>query len=460
MRGQRQDGLRERRVVVAVLVPAVADQDEVADPAGRRRRAGRRSGGPARPRRWRSRSGRRRSFKQLADVAEPRVVADQVAPALATCRRACRSRAARASWRRPGSSARSRGSAARRIAGRAVCVFRARLGRGDGDGQRVPEDLQVRPQPEATRGAGPEDAVEVDEDRLVLARGEAQVGPRDGPLAVGRRRPPATSPRGGSCLPWPMATLIELSVGWIQPLGDEPTAAGRAARRRRARPRPSGRASRPGTGRGRRCRDTGRRGRATGLGHVAPVIVARVGDRHAAARSRGRPSVGGSRANRSSTKTSVPVGWSTTISDDVVPVVRLPQLGGDPHVVVPVPRRRAGRRGSSPSPRSAPTPAVSWALIRRPSGDRQMKSVTNRTAVPSKANRNGHEPLSRCSATIVLVGRGVELAPASVPLGQTIRATSASGGRPGRSGRSARRSPASGRAGRPGPRPRRRCRTS
>ena len=61
--------------------------------------------------------------------------------------------------------------------------------------------------------------------------------------------------------------------------------------------------------------------------------------------------------------------------------------------------------------------------MRRPSGDLQMKSVTNRTAVPSKANRNGQEPLSRCSATSSWSALASNSA-CTVPLGQTIRATS------------------------------------
>ena len=54
---------------------------------------------------------------------------------------------------------------------------------------------------------------------------------------------------------------------------------------------------------------------ADDLGHVAARVVAGARRRGGAGRSGGQPGGGGSRANRSSTKTSVPVGWSTTISE-------------------------------------------------------------------------------------------------------------------------------------------------
>ena len=115
-------------------------------------------------------------------------------------------------WRRAGDAFRSRGSSGelafglghQRVAaepqlgrlGGEPLGLECRLGARLGDGERIPEDLQVRPQPEPARGSLAEDAVKVDEDRLVLAGREAQVRPRatvQPPSAAGTSR---TSPCG------------------------------------------------------------------------------------------------------------------------------------------------------------------------------------------------------------------------------------------------------------------------
>ena len=78
--------------------------------------------------------------------------------------------------------------------------------------------------------------------------------------------------------------------------------------------------------------------------------------------------------------------------------------------------------------------------MRRPSGERQIRSVTNAISRPFQANSHGHEPLRRWLAATVVVGR-----PARTPTGGCRSARRC--GRPrrasprrGRSGRSARRS--------------------
>ena len=84
----------------------------------------------------------------------------------------------------------------------------------------------------------------------------------------------------------------------------------------------------------------------------------------------------------------------------VVEEVRLPQLRGDAHVVARRRAARAGRRAIRTQSSVCVTPAVSCALMRRPSGDRHRKSVTKPMRWPSYANTHGHDPFSRCSATI------------------------------------------------------------
>ena len=66
--------------------------------------------------------------------------------------------------------------------------------------------------------------------------------------------------------------------------------------------------------------------------------------------------------------------------------------------------------------------------MRRPSGDRHRKSVTNAMRLPSHANTHGHDPFSRCSATIASSTPPRNSACAT-PFGQTMRATSIDGAR-------------------------------
>ena len=89
--------------------------------------------------------------------------------------------------------------------------------------------------------------------------------------------------------------------------------------------------------------------------------------------------------------------------------MRLPQLRGHAQVV------GARRAATSWSPRIftqssvMSTSAVCCALMRRPSGERQMRSVTKAISRPFQANSHGHEPLSRWVAATVVSGRRVEL---------------------------------------------------
>ena len=62
--------------------------------------------------------------------------------------------------------------------------------------------------------------------------------------------------------------------------------------------------------------------------------------------------------------------------------------------------------------------------MRRPSGDRHSRSVTNAISRPFHANSHGHEPLRRWFALIVW-SAGVSNSAWRTPLGQVMRATSA-----------------------------------
>ena len=114
-------------------------------------------------------------------------------------------------------------------------------------------------------------------------------------------------------------------------------------------------------------------------------------------------------ANRSSTNTSVPAGWST------YPNARRSKKWVSQSSAV-TRRSYAPSRATSWSPRSFTQSSVAWisavacALMRRPSGDRQMKSVTKPISRPFQANSQGHDPLSRWPAAIgILAFAWVEL---------------------------------------------------
>ena len=62
--------------------------------------------------------------------------------------------------------------------------------------------------------------------------------------------------------------------------------------------------------------------------------------------------------------------------------------------------------------------------MRRPSGERQIRSVTNAISRPFQANSHGHDPLRRWLAAIVVFA-GRSNSDCSTPFGQTMRTTSA-----------------------------------
>ena len=180
---QRQHGLREGRVVVAVLDPAIALDDEIAHPAcGRRRLLGK----------------VQRHFvagihddvavidlgNKLANIAVACVVADQVAPVLlgsfnlVVVRDFRRARAHRhvhygiAAIVQIGDC---------RIQSR---FLQRRVRRALRPVDGVPVNFQIRAQPHPARRSGAEDIGQIEQDRLLAARGKAQVVLRRDPAAA------------------------------------------------------------------------------------------------------------------------------------------------------------------------------------------------------------------------------------------------------------------------------------
>ena len=95
------------------------------------------------------------------------------------------------------------------------------------------------------------------------------------------------------------------------------------------------------------------------------------------------PSFAGGITNRSSTKISVPAGWSTVIERQMIVVVDLPQLRRDAQVVVAVARRRVGRRPILYHSSVAAIFAEPSVLMRKPIAEPQgTASFTNAICLP------------------------------------------------------------------------------
>ena len=180
---QRQHGLREGRVEVAILDPAVADNDKIAHPSGRRRRL----------------LGKTQRHlvagihdhvaivnlrQQLAHIAVARVVTDQIAPALLGAHNLIVVRHFRRARTWPGSrSPNSRDSADRRPRDPASAFSPARrIALRPLDA--VPINFQIRPQAHAARRSRPKNIRQIEEDRFLASRRKTEVRLRRDPSAV------------------------------------------------------------------------------------------------------------------------------------------------------------------------------------------------------------------------------------------------------------------------------------
>ena len=181
--GQRQHGLGKCGIVVAVLDPAVALDDEIAHPARRRRRL--------------LGEAQRHlvagvhddvavvdGFEQFAHVAVARVVADQVAPVLL----GALDPVVVGHFR----SARAHGhvhdgiSAIVQVGHRRIesHLFQWRIGHTLRPLDRVPINFQVRAQAHAARRSGTKDVGQIEQNRFLAARGKTEIVLRRDPAAV------------------------------------------------------------------------------------------------------------------------------------------------------------------------------------------------------------------------------------------------------------------------------------
>ena len=151
--------------------------------------------------------------QELPHVAEPRVVADQIAPARRTLAISLVDRNLR----------RSRGKVGLREP--AIPQLRARRLQCGSSGSAVAR-AHRRPPPASpsrsrdwcaaaagARARRPARTGQVDQDRLVLAGREAEVRRHDDPAARPILRLEREAAAAGRCCPWPIATLMLLSVG-------------------------------------------------------------------------------------------------------------------------------------------------------------------------------------------------------------------------------------------------------
>ena len=185
VRRQRKHRLGEGRVVVAVLHPPIADQHEIPGPTTWRRRRSR-EGQPEFVAGIHDHVSIVDAAEQLAHVSEPRVIADQVAPP----RRRVGDPIVNGHFRLIAPVRPSLGKAAITQVGarrRHAHGLQRRVRHAFGPSDPIPVDLEIGAQPQPARpdDAGACDASEIDQDRLVLPRREAQIGRDDHPAALG-----------------------------------------------------------------------------------------------------------------------------------------------------------------------------------------------------------------------------------------------------------------------------------